>query len=406
MPDEEISGYTVDIDSEDESDASPLPAQALRPAFVTGSDWTTETLLSQLRRGNIDLNPRFQRREVWRPDRRSRFIESILLNLPIPQIVLAEQPDDPNRFLVLDGKQRLLAIRQFCSDPDRYPDDKPFTPLRLEQLTIRQDLNGETYVDLQSKPGHADDLNAFENHTIRTVVIRNWPNDDFLYLVFLRLNTGSVQLSPQELRQALRPGPFVDFVDDHAINSEWLHRALGIKEPDFRMRDTEVLVRFFGFTNFLEDYRGNLKQFLDATCERLNQRWGEEEDRLRDQAESCDRAIATTLAVFGEEHAFTRFREGRFEGRFNRAVFDVMTYYFRQSSFSELAEQRSQAISAAFIDLCREDASFNEAIGTTTKSLQATAYRFVAWGDALSSAVGADVGIPEVFRRHLAGRRP
>lgn len=83
--------------------------------MVTSTDWTTETILNQLARGNIQLNPRFQRREAWTQVRKSRFIESLFLGLPIPQLVLAEQRGRRGAYLVIDGKQRLLALRQFAA---------------------------------------------------------------------------------------------------------------------------------------------------------------------------------------------------------------------------------------------------------------------------------------------------
>src|SRR5690606_28852539 len=116
----------------------------------------------------------------------------------------------------IDGKQRLLAIRQFTSDAD----DQQFAAFSLKGLSDRQKLNGVGYEALASNPALADERNSFDNHTIRTVVIRGWKNEKYLYSVFLRINNGSVQLSPQELRQALHPGPFADYIDDLSTNSE------------------------------------------------------------------------------------------------------------------------------------------------------------------------------------------
>ena len=79
---------------------------------VSGTDWTTETILHQIIGGNIELNPRFQRRDAWSKIRKSRFIESIVLGFPIPQIVLANNKER-GKYIVLDGKQRLLTILQF-----------------------------------------------------------------------------------------------------------------------------------------------------------------------------------------------------------------------------------------------------------------------------------------------------
>jgi Protein of unknown function DUF262 len=96
----------------DEQDVSEQLAPGSVAAVVTGTDWTTETVVSQLKRGNIQLDPRFQRRDAWKRDRKSRFIESLIVGLPIPQIVLAESKRERGRFIVLDGKQRLLSILQ------------------------------------------------------------------------------------------------------------------------------------------------------------------------------------------------------------------------------------------------------------------------------------------------------
>ena len=102
-----------DPSQEDESDVVGSSVGAV----LTSTDWTTETILTQLRRGNIELSPRFQRREAWTNKRKSAFIESIILGLPIPQLVLAERQDQRGTFLVIDGKQRLIALRRFDARP-------------------------------------------------------------------------------------------------------------------------------------------------------------------------------------------------------------------------------------------------------------------------------------------------
>src|SRR5688500_16703592 len=82
-------------------------------AVINQADWTVETILQQIDKGNIELNPDFQRREAWRTPHKSRYIESLILNVPVPQIVLAERKDKRGKFIVIDGKQRLLTLRQF-----------------------------------------------------------------------------------------------------------------------------------------------------------------------------------------------------------------------------------------------------------------------------------------------------
>ena len=82
-------------------------------AVLWSTDWTCETVVSQLERGNIELNPTFQRRSAWTDKKQSLFIESLILGLPIPQLILAEDKNRKGSFIVIDGKQRLLEIRRF-----------------------------------------------------------------------------------------------------------------------------------------------------------------------------------------------------------------------------------------------------------------------------------------------------
>ena len=396
MPASENQIHPTEVGVETEDDATLVSLEAIQEAYVTGSDWTTETIVGQLRKGNIDLNPRFQRREVWHRFRKSKLIESIILNLPIPQIVLAERKDKKNTYIVLDGKQRLLTIRQFCVDSQDSRDDE-FETLFLQKLGLLDSLNGKCYEAILSNPEYSDIINAFDNHTIRTVVIRNWPNDDYLFRVFRRLNTGSVPLSPQELRQALKPGPFTDFLDEFTSESKPLQEALGLRGPDFRMRDNEVFLRYMSFATRADQYAGNLKRFLDESASRLNTRWIQEEAEIRSEAERCNVAIEATQQVFGSRDAFCIYDGEAFGRRFNRAVFDIMTFYFREQPIRESALQARSRIKQAFVDRSKMDADFQQSLTTTTKSKKATATRFVAWAEELSAVIDRHVVAPNTF---------
>jgi Protein of unknown function DUF262 len=385
--DEYFDDPESDPTQENEEDLEAPSLLDVASAVVTATDWTTETILRQLERGNIDLNPRFQRRDAWTGARKSLFIESIILGLPIPQLVLAERREQKGMFLVIDGKQRLLTLLQFAAE-----DGSEFTPLSLTGLEIREDLNGLTYAALRSD-GHERDVTAFENQTIRTVIVRSWKDENLLFRIFLRLNTNSVPLSPQELRQALHPGPFVDFLDDASSQSKAIQRALGIQHPDFRMRDVELLLRYFAFRYFLPDYRGNLKWFLDHVCDKLNSRWNIEGDDLRQDLQECDMAIETTFEIFGE-NAFRRWNGETYERRFNRAVFDAMVFYLRVHDVAARARERAEHVQRAFEQLSERDDDFDVSVRTTTKSLFAVTHRLGAWGRALSRATDMKLKTP------------
>ncbi|MGW2665641.1 DUF262 domain-containing protein [Nocardia tengchongensis] len=390
-----------DQDGDTVSEEDKVRSEDVFNAVVTDTDWTAETILSQLKRGNIQLNPSFQRRDAWDKSRKSRFIESLILGLPIPQIVLAEDKSRRGKFIVLDGKQRLLALRQFAADSTlgTNGNSDEFTPLALNGLDVRDDLKRLTLKKIEDDPAHLDDLNSFLNQTIRTVVVRSWPNEEFLNLVFLRLNTGSVKLSPQELRQALHPGEFTNFLDDRSANSVPLRRALRLSKPDFRMRDVEVLLRFYAFHDRIETYTGNLKRFLDDTVNELNGKWSTESQRIRSVGDQCDGAIDATFNIF-DENAFTRWSDGEYESRFNRAVFDIMTFYFAIPQVRDAAITRKSLVKSAFEHLCENDHQFVESIQTTTKTPEATHRRLERWGRALSQAADTDIRIPQ-----LAGNR-
>lgn len=400
LPDgiEDLSEEAALEGTETEEDLGSVDPSQFGRAIVSGTDWTAGTIISQLEKGNIDLDPAFQRRDAWTQSRKSKFIESIILGLPIPQLVLAEAQDSKGTFIVIDGKQRLLSLQQFAG----INLESGINPLVLKGLTVRRELNGRTFEDLGRDSRLRPHLTAFENQAIRTVVVRNWQSEKLLYIIFHRLNTNSLPLSPQELRQALHPGGFLRFVVDQSEVSVGLQRVLNLKKPDFRMRDAELLLRYFAYINFISDYSGSLKDFLDSTCKTLNSQWEKRKDDLRKQAEACERAITGTFRIFGENGAFRKWDGERFESRFNRAVFEIMVYYFAQKSVRKAASAERRRVVAAFKDLCENNTQFLKSLETTTKSLKATSTRFAAWGRALRQ-LGIPVRIPK-FRARLRGK--
>ena len=359
--------------------------------MVWGTDWTAETIVSQIKKGQIDLRPKFQRREAWDDKRKSAFIESVIAGLPIPQIILAEKKDKKGAYIVIDGKQRLISLRRFFSNAN----DNDFPSLKLKGLELLPDLNNKTYEDICEDAVLSDYISQVENQPIRTIVIKNWPNEEFLYNVFLRLNTGSLPLSTQELRQALHPGPFLDFCDEFSMLSQPIQAILHIDAPDYRMRDIELVVRFFSFKYFITEYPGNLKYFFDNSVNRLNKYWQQQEDNIVRDADLLNSAISLCISIFGK-YPFRKWKNGAFDTRFNRAIYDIMVYYFTDPEIYILAQQKLQDIKAAFIDLCSNDALFLSSFEFSTKNIEPTQYRFRIWGEKLSSILLTQVSIPEI----------
>ena len=204
---------------------------------------------------------------------------------------------------------------------------KPHT-LKLRGLEVKTELNGKTFEQMLAENLDAD-IDALSNQPIRTIVVKNWPSVEVLYLVFLRLNTGSVKLSPQELRQALYPGEFIRFANTAATESNGIKRILRLKkdELDFRMRDVEILIRYMAFQFFADQYRGSMQLFLDKLCEQLNKDWSIKEEDIRKKAQEFESAMECVYKIFGN-NAFNKFKDGKYESKINRAIMDVMLYYF------------------------------------------------------------------------------
>lgn len=376
----------IDIDEEgieSEEDLGTQDPSIYAKAVIWGTDWTAETIVNQLKKKNIDLNPDFQRRDAWDQSKKSKFIESLILGLPVPPIILAERKDKKNSYLVIDGKQRLLSIMQFCAKEE----ETDFDRLYLKNLEILQDLNGYNYSKLTASSTSSDYINQFDNQTIRAVVIRNWPNEKFLYTVFLRLNTGSLKLSPQELRQALHPGEFLTFVNKYSESQNPVWSLLKLKKADSRMRDIEIILRFYAFKNFLSTYKDSLKDFLDHTCSLINKEWSSNSDKYKKQLTDLECAIDFTKSIFGEKNYFSKYIKGQYTAIFNRTIYDIMVYYFSDSVIRNKLENKKLEIKIMFEKLMTDNTSFIESVSGSTKDGEKTSTRFRIFGEELNKLV-------------------
>jgi hypothetical protein len=373
---------------EDESDAQGDSSQF--SASIASKDWTVETLVSQLRKDRIDLSPRFQRRNAWLDNRKSKLIESIVLGFPIPQIVLAEKRNAPGEYFVLDGKQRLLSLRQFFVDPEDCR-DTDFTPLRLSGLEVLKQLNGAGQTTLDD--AGANMAARLENATIRTVVLSDWNSEEMLLSLFLRLNTGSVPLSPQELRQALIPGEFVEWLDEKSGLLHSLQVLLGNAHPDRRMVDAELMLRHFAFTASPVTYRGNLKRFLDETCEVYNSDWINLQSGAEATVSEFDAALQAATSLFGD-FACRKWSGTKFERALNRAVFDFQIFSLSIREVRDAVVGNQEAVLGEFKKRCVEDQDFAKSISATTKTANAFVRRHQTWHDILKKTCSVQYELP------------
>ncbi|MFM7363400.1 MAG: DUF262 domain-containing protein [Cuspidothrix sp.] len=387
-----------DQEIEYESQSQLIPElKQISEIIVSGSDWTTATICDQIVRSNIQLSPRFQRRDAWSISRKSRFIESLILGFPVPQIVLAVKSTEKGKFIVIDGKQRLLTILQFYGRSEETINNS----FALKNLEFRRDLIGKKYDDFQNDVLLSSELNALDNQTIRTILIRNFPSENLLYKIFLRLNVENTPLSPQELRQALHPGDFINFLDDKSVESPALRKILKSLNPDFRMRDVELLLRYVGFHYFLSEYRGNLKKFLDMTCEKLNQDWDKKQDDIKNLVNEFEEAVQTTIDIFGDN--FSRMwssNDKKYQNQFNRAILDVMVFYFKDENIRKSAERHKAQVEDAFKQLCL-NIKFREAVERRTQNIPETYNRLRLWGESLLEVLDVDFNLPELVDNRI-----
>jgi hypothetical protein len=400
--DKEIDSGLVNFDDDQDDDLDVSPnLDRFRDAVLYGTDWTVRTLLQQIEDGNIDLSPSFQRRDAWSVRNKSRFIESVALQLPIPQIVLAERKEQRGTYIVLDGKQRLLTLAQFAGEltDDHWIWDESSRPnhLKLSGLKVLEALNGKTYADIASDPQFSQLRTQFDNHTIRSALIRNWPDEDYLYEVFIRLNTGSARLSPQELRQAMKPGEFTEFLSRRSGESKVLQEILGISGPDFRMRDVDLLLRLIAFQTRLDSYRGNLKLFLDETHDFFNSNWAESEGLVNTLFETIEDGLEFLAKALGDKrYVGRRWVNGHFDAPINRAILDVQIWSALEPEVRAAVSAGHLDIKMAFIEMSDQSQEFTQAVSSTTKSLSAVRSRYTVWLKKIEESSGCAVKMPRL----------
>lgn len=246
------------------------------------NDFNIKTLFDFIESGALII-PGFQRNYVWDLARASKLIESILLGLPIPQIFLYEEKR--NRFLVIDGQQRLMTIYYFICQ--RFPKKDKRVELRRifgENGFIPKEIleNDDYFIKFNLKlsdptPGQKNRFNGlnystlgdlklgFDMRTVRNVIIKqNLPEDDdsAVFEIFNRLNSGGINLTPQEIRASLYHSNFYTML--FRINNEqnW-RRLLNSDEADLHVRDVEILLRSFAMLIEGDQYKPSMVKFLN-----------------------------------------------------------------------------------------------------------------------------------------------
>ena len=257
----EASEYELDVlppDEQEVEEAVDFEGEFFYPVEYSitsyGADYPVDSLVNRLNAGAI-LIPKFQRSFVWNIYRASRFIESLLLGLPVPAIFFSKEVDS-NRLLVIDGQQRLKTLQFFYKGVFE-PGDRAF---KLKGVHRR--FRDKTYETL-----HDDDRLRLDDSIIHAIIVRQEEPKEHeqpggptsIYHIFQRLNTGGVLLQPQEIRSCICHGSFIDLLEDLNADAHW--RTL-FGKVSTRMRDRELILRFFALIYESEAYSKPMNEFL------------------------------------------------------------------------------------------------------------------------------------------------
>lgn len=249
------------IEDEAASDDVVAPVQYDITSF--GVDFDVEGLVRRLGRQEI-LIPTFQRAYVWKLPEASRFIESLLLGLPVPGVFLAGEPHS-NRLLVIDGQQRLKTLLFFYNkDFNPHPDDRT---RRIFTLTkVQERFVGKTYDTLDES-----DRLALNNSVLHATVVKQLaPSDDdtSIYHIFERLNSAGRRLTPQEMRCAIYHGSLMDELKKLNEHLSW-RSIFGKTNP--RLKDQELVLRFLALYHNFAGYQRPMAEFLNKFVQRYRE---------------------------------------------------------------------------------------------------------------------------------------
>ena len=225
-----------------------------------GADYDVEGMVSRLKRGEI-RTPDFQRGYVWNIKQASKFIESLLLGLPVPGVFLARETDT-KKFIVIDGQQRLKTL-QFFFDGNFNPKPEEATKKVFKLVDVQKQFVDLTYESLEAK-----DRIQLNNSIIHaTIVKQDAPPDEdtSIYHIFERLNATGLKLTPQEVRAAAYHGPLIQLLKELNADPNW-RRIYG--KESIRLKDQELILRFLALYGESEKYEKPINEFMNKFAAR------------------------------------------------------------------------------------------------------------------------------------------
>ena len=286
---EEISDEEFYSDSENEE--LNLPPDSSKMIIWQAKDFSLREFQAMKQDGDLLLQPDYQRKYVMNVKLASRLIESILIDVPIPVVYLAEEAD--GAYSVIDGQQRLTSFISFIEGT--LPDNSVF---RLKSLNVLKELNNKSFTDLKK-----EDQTKIKTTTIHTILIKKESPEDIKFEIFERLNTGSVKLNEDELRNSVYRGKYIKLLSELEADQDF-HSLVRNDRYKNRMIYRGMFLRFFAFSEktYL-NYSASMKQFLNKEL-RDNQNLSDSKaNEYRKRFKHCIELVKMT---FGE-HAFRRY---------------------------------------------------------------------------------------------------
>lgn len=387
---EEVKKTTIagdEIGGNDEDEELVLEEDK-RSLLTDKSDPTIESLVAKFTRNSLILQPEYQRKYVMKPAVASSLIESLLLDIPIPVIYLAEEID--NKWSVIDGQQRLTAIISFVRG--NFLDTKK--EFKLSGLKVMKELNRMSFQELSE-----ENKEKILNTPIRSIIIKKESNEDIKFEIFERLNTGSTPLNEDEIRNTLYRGKYIQMLKD-LENEENFN--LIVNKPNFknRMLYRGMILRFLAiYDKSYLGYRQSMKQFCNKHLKQYQNLDSIKEKEFRDIFKKC---ISLVFTVFGED-AFRRLIKEEnsnnskwVKSRINLALFDIQMWGFVKYP-KETIIRNADIIRETMLDLMTSDEAFMQSLEIQTNDSNVLTKRFDIWRKTLDDLIGSAAAEPRLF---------
>ncbi len=347
----EILENDFDTQDEDLYDGKLLPFSLPEEVDIREDHFTVFELNRKMKDDKIVLNPEFQRNLVWKPEQKCRFIESILMGIPLPPFYVYH--DLSGKYIMVDGLQRSSTIASFLNDE-----------FMLEELKILVDLNGYKFSKLKSLQ------TRLEDKKLLIYVIKPSVPGEVLYDIFNRINTGGTQLTRQEIRNCIFIGKSTALLKKVSEKASFIKAIDGGISPT-RMKDREAVLRCLAFIllSYDNDYKNDMDDFLGRAMRILNQLTDSE---ILNIEENFDKVMTQTYKVFGRS-AF-RIPTENSRGRINIALFEVVAYFFHKNNIKS-ESGKTERIKENLRQLLQDD-KFVDAIRFSTGDKKRVIRRF------------------------------